>query len=562
MTNTADFDFPLSFYSSSNSQVGKFRRWLWLGFLIGFILVAITSKGSIPTLLTIAIIEIAILLPLELFIRSQMRLGKPIVTLDQNGVESPVLTGKIKRLNWDEIISVSIESQQNSLFLKFQLSDAPPHPDRRNFLGQNPAQPALSLHLFTQNEQQSLIAALQHGLEQFRTTHDPLTNAVIDTLAGDRELEAKLKSLTPIPWITYTLAAVNILIWGAAISQGGGIMQTPTEQLLQWGGNAASEVQRGEWWRMLTATFLHGGMMHLFMNMIGLLSIGIIVERIYGHRQFALIYFAAGLMGSALSLHYSAQTAVSVGASGAIFGLMGALFVGVYQHREHLPSTFSKNMISSAGIFILYSLLNGFAKQGIDNSAHIGGLIGGAALAFMLPERFNMEHYIATWKKQAVLGISMSVLATIGLAMTAPPAAIDQRMALEGQASFQLAMKDFDAAVKAMQQDQKEVQANRMTEREADDRSRNVLAPLFRKAQQDFSRATLPSSDPRVPILSDMRRMNDLLLEAMEMPSIYRDGGDKPEPADPLRAQEINSEIEAIAIRIQRSSQALKASKH
>jgi rhomboid protease GluP len=562
MTDTTNFKFPISFYSSGNSQAGKVRRGLWLGFLIGFILVAITSKGSVSTLLTIVIIGIAILLPLELYFRSQMRPGQPIVTLNQNSVESPVLSGKIKQLNWDEIISISLESQQNSLFLKFQLTDSPTHPDRTSLLGQNPAQPALSLHLFTPDEQQSLIAALQHGLEQFRTAHEPSTNTVVDTLAGDRELEAQLKSLTPIPWITYTLAAVNILIWGAAIFQGSGIMQTSTEQLLQWGGNAASEVQRGEWWRMLTATFLHGGIMHLSMNMIGLLSIGIIVERIYGHRQFALIYFAAGLMGSALSLHYSAQSAVSVGASGAIFGLMGALFVGVYQHRKHLPSTFSKNMISSAGIFILYSLLNGFAKQGIDNAAHIGGLIGGATLAFMLPERFNMEHYIATWKKQAALGITLSVLATIGLAMTAPHAAIDQRMALEGQAAFQLAMKDFDVAVKAMQHDQKEMQANRMTEREADERSRSVLAPLFRKAQQDFSKATLPSNDPRSPILSDMRRMNDLLLEAMEMPSIYRDGSNEPEPADPVRSQEINTEIETIALRIQRSSQALKSSKH
>jgi rhomboid protease GluP len=562
MTDTTNLKFPISFYSSGNSQAGKVRRGLWLGFLIGFILVAITSKGSVSTLLTIVIIGIAILLPLELYFRSQMRPGQPIVTLNQNSVESPVLSGKIKQLNWDEIICISIESQQNSLFLKFQLSDSPTHPDRTSLFDQNPAQPALSLHLLTPDEQQSLIAALQHGLEHFRTTPDPSTNTVIDSLAGDRELEARLKSLTPIPWITYTLAAVNILIWGVAIFLGSGIMQTPTEQLLQWGGNAASEVQRGEWWRMLTATFLHGGIMHLSMNMIGLLSIGIIVERIYGHRQFALIYFAAGLMGSALSLHHSAQSAVSVGASGAIFGLMGALFVGVYQHRKQLPSTFSKNMISSAGIFILYSLLNGFSKQGIDNAAHIGGLIGGATLAFMLPERFNMEHYIATWKKQAALGITLSVLATIGLAMTAPPAVIDQRMALAGQAAFQLAMKDFDIAVKAMQQDQQEMQANRMTEREADDRSRSVLAPLFRKAQQDFARATLPSTDPRLPILSDMRRMNDLLLEAMEMPSIYRDGSNKPEPADPIRSQEITSEIEAIALRIQRSSQALKAGKH
>lgn len=559
MSESTNIQFPQSFYSSSNSHLSKFRRWVWLGTLIGFAAAAIATKGSTFMLLTLAIIGMIIVLPIELIYRRQMRPGRPLVILDDNGVESPILNGKIKQLPWNEILGITIESYQNNSFLKFQLTDTPAHPDKKSFLGQNPAQPMLPLNPFSEDEQQNLIAALNRGLEQFRSPDNTLSATVVDSLAEDRELEKKLKELTPIPWITYLLVAANVLIWGAAIMQGASIVQTPVDKLLLWGGNAASEVQRGEWWRLFTATFLHGGLMHLFMNMLGLVSIGILVERIYGHRLYILIYVGSGLMGSALSLHYSAQTAVSVGASGAIFGVTGALLVGVYQHRDRLPKTFSKNMISSMAIFIIYSLLQGFAKQGIDNAAHIGGLLGGAMLAFVLPERFNMEHYIATWKKKVVLGSALAALMTAGLAMTAPLAAIDQRMMIEGQAALIEGMKDFDVAIKAMQKDQADVRSGTMTEREADDRSRSVLAPLFRKVQQDFSRASLPENDPRLPLLNEMRQMNSLILETTEMASIYREGSDKPEPADPQRMAEINAELGIVGARIQELSQTLKS---
>ncbi len=138
------------------------------------------------------------------------------------------------------------------------------------------------------------------------------------------------------------------------------------------------------------------------MNMVGLVSAGVTVERIYGRPQFALIYFGAGLAGSALRLHFSAQQAVSVGASGAVFGITGAFLVGVFQHRDKLPKTFSKQTLSGLSFFILYALAQGFAKQGIDNAAHIGGLLGGCLLAFILPERFDPIHFAATVRRSAL----------------------------------------------------------------------------------------------------------------------------------------------------------------
>lgn len=557
MNESADIQFPQSFYSSRNSHAGKAMRWTWIGLLLGLIFVAITTKIT-SVLLTVAIVAIAVILPIELYARRQMRPGHPLVIVNHNGIESPVLSGKIKLLLWNEIQGISIESYQGNQFLQFRLVDTPSHPDKKSFFGQNTAQPTISLTLFAPDDQQHLIDALNQGLKQFNSPNFVTPTSVVDSLAEDRKLEQKLKELTPTPWVTYFLISTNVLVWGYAVLQGTNIIQTPADKLLSWGGNAASEVQRGEWWRLFTATFLHGGLMHLFMNMVGLASIGILVERIYGHRLYALIYVGSGLVGSALSLHFSAQTAVSVGASGAIFGVTGALLVGVYQHRDRLPKTFSKNMISGMSIFIIYSLLQGFSRLGIDNAAHIGGLFGGAMLAFVLPERFNMEHYIANWKKRAAFGTTLALLMTIGLATTAPSAAIDQRMMFEGQAAFIEAMKNFDVAAKAMQKDMGSVRSGNMTDRDADERSRTVLAPLFRKAKEDFSRVILPASDPRIPLLNNMKQMNNLVLESMEMASIYKEGSDKPEPADPRRMDAINAEIKIIGENIQQINQAAK----
>lgn len=484
--------------------------------------------------------------------------GQPLIILSDDGIESPILRGKVKKIRWNELVDISIETVQNNSFLKFRLTDTPEHPNKSPLLGSNPSQLTMALNPFSDEDQKALLTALQDGMQHLRTQTTEGMISIAETLAAEREFETKLKALTPIPWITYLLVAANVLVWVAAVYQGASAMQIPTDILLQWGGNAASEVQRGEWWRLLTATFLHGGIMHLLMNMLGLISVGITVERIYGHRLYTLIYFSSGVLGSSLSLHYSAQTAVSVGASGAIFGVAGALLVAVYQHRDKLPSTFSSNMISSMTVFILYSLLQGFAKQGIDNSAHIGGLLAGMTLAYLLPERFDMEHFLVHWKKRAVTGTILAVVATLGLTVTAPSAAIDQRRTIEGQAALLLGMKDFGEAAKALQQDQDAVRSGRMSKRESDDRSRTVLAPLFRKVQQDFATATLPANDPRFPLMNEMKRLTDLFEESLAMSSSYEEGGDNPKPADPQRMAEIESDIKATGTRIQQITTALK----
>lgn len=144
-------------------------------------------------------------------------------------------------------------------------------------------------------------------------------------------------------------------------------------------------IAAGEWWRLLTPMILHAGVFHIFMNMYVLTIFGPMIERIYGTPPFVAIYVIAGFTGSVGSYLFSACNARAVGASGAIFGISGALFVYFWRRRELRTMA---PYINSLALFIGINIAIGFgfnflglAVQ-IDNYAHIGGLLGGALVGF------------------------------------------------------------------------------------------------------------------------------------------------------------------------------------
>lgn len=513
---------------------------------------AITQKGSVG--LTVFTIGFSILISgaLWLYLRSQMKPGAPLVVIETDWIQSPLFHGDLKRFAWTEIESVAVKTEQNAKFIEFKLAETLGKADKCNFWnGRNEARPIIPLSAFDDTTQEQMLNAIDVRFQK-RRDDVGVPREFVNELTVEREFQAQLTALAPILWLTYTLIAINAAIWLVTISQGAGLLVAGADKLLIWGGNAASEVQRGEWWRLLSATFLHSGIMHVTMNMIGLAAAGITVERIYGQRLFALIYLGSGLSGSALSLHFSAQNAVSVGASGAVFGVTGALLVAVFQHRKKLPKTFSRQMISSLSFFILYSLMQGFANQGIDNAAHVGGLLGGCLLAFLLPERFDMPHFVETIKHRAVAGFAIILAATIGVAASAPLAKIDQMGRLNSQTAFAKAANDFDKAIALLKQEQANIKSGKLTELEGDNRSRTAHAPMFREVLAEFNKVTLDATDPRFPLLRDLKRMTELLIESLAMESIHLEGSEKLEPADPVRMAQIQHELGEIALRIQK----------
>lgn len=242
-----------------------------------------------------------------------------------------------------------------------------------------------------------------------------------DPRSAPDAFEQRLRTMTPSLWALYAVVALNVGVWLANLADGMDPLRPATADLMRWGGNSAAAVLgEGEVWRLLTATALHGGLLHLGLNMAALWDAGRQVCRWYGNGQFLLIYFGAGLTGSALSLHFAAQQSVSVGASGAVFGVLGALMFGVWRHRDRVPPALARHLLTVQGAFVLVTLAQGLLMPGIDNAAHLGGLLGGGIVAWQLVEVVEVE--TGSGRRWLGRGMALLIVGTTVLALkdTAP----------------------------------------------------------------------------------------------------------------------------------------------
>ena len=196
-----------------------------------------------------------------------------------------------------------------------------------------------------------------------------VTNDINSKNAKDAALfEKTFKSKKLV--VTYFLIAINIIIFLLTYALSGTNLNSL--QLIRFGGVFDVLIKNGEFWRLLTGTFLHAGIIHLLVNMYSLYLIGTQVETYIGKWKFLSIYLISAISGSLMSCVFNLNT-VSVGASGAIFGLLGSLIYFGYHYRLYLGSVLRNQIIP----IIICNLLLGFMIPGVDNGAHIGGLIGG-----------------------------------------------------------------------------------------------------------------------------------------------------------------------------------------
>lgn len=194
----------------------------------------------------------------------------------------------------------------------------------------------------------------------------------------------RLKDRQPRIPATGLLIAANCLVFAAMVWAGAGYWHTSNDVQLAWGANFGPATKDGEWWRLGSALFLHFGLFHLGMNMLSLWDGGRLVERMYGSRRFILIYGFAGLLGNLLSLMAQGDRAISAGASGAIFGVYGAYLSHLWLDRKSRNPTEFKRLFWGALLFSAVAIGLGFTIQGIDNHAHVGGLVGGVLLGLAL----------------------------------------------------------------------------------------------------------------------------------------------------------------------------------
>ena len=208
-----------------------------------------------------------------------------------------------------------------------------------------------------------------------------------------------------VPWLTRTLAVTNVLVFLVTAAAGGGWLQADGQRLIDWGTNFAPLTADGEWWRLATAAFLHFGLVHLLFNTWALWVIGSLVERLFGHARFAAIYAMAGLVGGLASMAWN-PLANSAGASGAIFGIIGAQLAFFMRGGHLIPAEVVRAQRNSTLGFIAYAVVFGFVVPGIDNAAHLGGLATGFGLGWLLTRPLGRS-LTRRQAQQGVLGAAL-----------------------------------------------------------------------------------------------------------------------------------------------------------
>jgi rhomboid protease GluP len=188
--------------------------------------------------------------------------------------------------------------------------------------------------------------------------------------------------------ITTTLIGMNVAVYATMVLTGVPPVEPLIPQLLKWGANYGPLSLGPEPWRILASTYVHAGIIHIGLNMWCLWSLGFLAERIFDPWTYVLTYTCCGLAGSLASLWWH-PGAVGVGASGAIFGLAGALIAALYLGHLPISRQAIQGTLRSLLIFAGYNLFFGAAVPGIDNSAHIGGLVAGLTLGAVLAKHLT-----------------------------------------------------------------------------------------------------------------------------------------------------------------------------
>ena len=241
-------------------------------------------------------------------------------------------------------------------------------------------------------------------------------NLVIDP-AQLRLLEFRrtLFTLTPRIFVSYAFIAINVFVFAWMCFKQVPVLNPTADELIAWGASYGPKTIDGQWWRLLTAMFLHAGAFHIAMNMFVLYMDGPRMERLLGNVGFAALYLVSGLCGSVASLLWN-PTIAGVGASGAIFGLFGAMLGLLVRHQGSIPPELVVPLRNNGILFLVVNLIFGMQVELVDNAAHLGGFFGGLICGVLMGRKFVGE-------AAAKRGLGDSLVVLFGIAVVAGGAA-------------------------------------------------------------------------------------------------------------------------------------------
>lgn len=208
--------------------------------------------------------------------------------------------------------------------------------------------------------------------------------------------------------VTYGIIGINALVFVLMVAGGVDVMTPTTIDIINWGGNYGPYTLTGDWWRLISCVFVHIGIIHIAFNMYALYTVGIYLEPMLGKTRYISAYLCTGVLASLASLWWHKDPVASAGASGAIFGMYGVILALL--STSLIPKQVRNSLLQSIGIFVVYNLIYGM-KSGVDNAAHIGGLVSGLLIGYIYYPGLK-----ATGKKSiAMVGLVavLSIAATV-----------------------------------------------------------------------------------------------------------------------------------------------------
>jgi len=181
-------------------------------------------------------------------------------------------------------------------------------------------------------------------------------------------------------YITYGIIGINVLVFVLMVGSGVNFFEPTGADIIKWGANFSPLTFTGDWWRLISCVFVHIGIIHLLFNMYALYMAGIYLERMLGKTRYITAYLCTGVFASLASLWWHSTPVPSAGASGAIFGMYGVFLSLLISNL--IPKEIRNSLLRSILIFVGYNLIYGM-KSGVDNAAHIGGLLSGLIIGYM-----------------------------------------------------------------------------------------------------------------------------------------------------------------------------------
>lgn len=240
----------------------------------------------------------------------------------------------------------------------------------------------------------------EEGIELFIKLTDDINRKNFEETKKAEEVFSKK---TPI--MTYLFMGICFVLYVFTFFESANLVELNPNVLHKYGALVNFEMMDKnplELYRLITSIFLHGGLIHLLCNLYSLYVIGPQLESFFGKVKYTIIFIGSGIIGNLLSMAFLQDTYVSVGASGAIFGLLGALLYFGYHYRVYLSSVIKSQIIPLIGL----NLLIGFLSTGINNLAHIGGLIGGILVSMAVGVKYK------SCKSDIINGIIMTLIFT------------------------------------------------------------------------------------------------------------------------------------------------------